>query len=67
MYTRRVYDTPTRPGVTYLIHSGAQHLALVFVRSPESRDFRDVRQTDDHRRNNSCSDDRRARSRVKNP
>jgi len=26
MYTRRVYDTATRAGVTCLIHSGAQHL-----------------------------------------
>src|SRR5215470_17047607 len=50
MYTRRVYATATRAGVSCLIHSGAQHLALFLC--SQSGIFETCGGADDHCCNN---------------
>ena len=64
MFTRCV-NTPARERGVVSHYSGA--LAPVFLCSFAVENCRDVRQADDQRCNKSCSDDRRASSRVNYP
>jgi len=64
MFTRCVNTAARERGVVSHL-SGAQHLCFLLSFAVEN--FRDVRQADDQRCNESCNDDRRASSRVNNP